>query len=431
VSLIARLMGGEYRQGAFARWASTLPERPAGASPQAMVDGSISMQEWADWFSSQRRGGEVSTPRAAMSIGAVYACVSLIAGAIASMPLKFYVRRDSGEREAYTPDTWWLFNEAWMPCWAAATAWEFTTQSLLLRGDWFARIHRQSPLSPRIIGIEPWHPDRVDVERRDERLRYALYPQDGLQPAGAKPLVLDQDDVLHVAGPGFDGRRGMSQIATVLRNTGAISLAADEHSAAFFRNSARPDYALATDRSLDAEQVERLRAQVAENHRGAGNAYRPMVLVNGLKVAPITMNAEDAQLIETRGFQVEDIARIFGVPPHMIGHSEKTTSWGSGVEQMGLGFVKYTLQRHLVKIEQEINRKVFRTARNFCEFMTAGLERGDIKTRSEAYRIAVGRAGEPGWLTVNEVRRAENLPPIDGGDQLSTAAAAAPSEAAE
>lgn len=110
----------------------------------------------------------------------------------------------------------------------------------------------------------------------------------------------------------------------------------------------------------------------------------------------------------------------------MIGQTDKTTSWGNGVEQMGIGFVKYTLQRHLVKIEQEFNRKLFRTARNFVEFNAATLERGDFKTRNDGYRVGLGRAGEPGWLTVNEVRRMENLPPVDGGDTLNTGATNAP-----
>jgi HK97 family phage portal protein len=142
------------------------------------------------------------------------------------------------------------------------------------------------------------------------------------------------------------------------------------------------------------------------------------VLGGGLKVQPITINAHDAQLLETRKFQVEDICRIFGVPPHMVGHTEKTTSWGSGVEAMGIGFVKYTLQRHLVAFEQEINRKVFLNAARFSEFATVGLERGDTKTRYDAYRTALGRAGEKAWMTVNEVRKAENMSPVDGGDEL-------------
>ena len=107
----------------------------------------------------------------------------------------------------------------------------------------------------------------------------------------------------------------------------------------------------------------------------------------------------------------------------MVAITDKTTSWGTGIEQQSIGFVKYTLQRHLVKFEQEINRKCFRTVRNFAEFNTAGLERGDYKSRNEGYRIALGRAGEPGWMTVNEVRKLENMPPIAGGDDLAGAVA--------
>ena len=128
----------------------------------------------------------------------------------------------------------------------------------------------------------------------------------------------------------------------------------------------------------------------------------------------------DAQLIASRSFQVEEICRVFGVPPHMVGHTQNTTSWGSGVEQMSIGFVKYTMQRHLRAFEQEINYKLFKTARNFVEFLTAGLERGDLKSRNEAYRIGLGRAGEPGWMTVNEVRALENMPPIEGGDKIAS-----------
>lgn len=428
MSLIDRLLGREPR--AFDRYLATLADEPARA-PQAMTNGSLSMQELSDWIIGQRTNNEVTSVRSALTISAVYACVSLIAGAVASMPLKFYQRNsETGERKSYTPDYWWMFNESWMPCWPAATAWEFALTSKLLRGDFFARIHRASPFSPKIVGFEPWHPDCVQVERRDDRLRYTFAPQTNLQPHGAKPIVLDQDDVLHVAGPGFDGLRGMSQISTVLHNTGAISLAADEYSASFFRNSARPDYALSTDKTLSVEQLQAMRDQIAERHQGAQRAFRPMVLLGGLKVEPITMTTSDAQLIETRGFQVEDIARIFGVPPFMVGHAEKTTSWGSGVEQMGLSFVKYTLQRHLVAIEQEINRKVFRTAGNFCEFLTDGLERGDVKTRNEAYRVAIGRAGEPGWMTINEVRKRENLPPVPEGEKLHDPAATANTAAA-
>ena len=207
-------------------------------------------------------------------------------------------------------------------------------------------------------------------------------------------------------------------------------MSADDYANAFFQNGSRPDYALQTEKNLDAGQIDNLRNQIADRHGGATKAFKPMVLSGGLKVAPITMTAADSQLIEQRRFQVEDIARILGVPPFMIGHTANTSSWGTGVESMGIGFVKYTLQRHLVKIEQELNRKLLGdTPEYFCEFLTAGLERGDTKGRFDAYRVGLGRAGEPGFLTVNEVRRRENLPPIEGGDVLFKGNGDAPTSA--
>jgi len=390
--------------------------------PQA-VDGSMSMAEFSDWVSGLDSRSTLNE-RSAMCVSSVYACVSLIGGALASLPLKFY-RETAGGREEFKPDEWWLFNEQPFPCWAAAPAWEYSAWALLLQGDAFWRIHRASDRSPKIVGFEPLHPRTVEVLRVRDRLAYRVTAQPSQQSNGPT-VVLDQDDVLHVPGPGFDGLRGLSQIRYALSTPGMIAMSADDYANAFFQNGSRPDYALQTEKNLDAGQIDNLRNQIADRHGGATKAFKPMVLSGGLKVAPITMTAADSQLIEQRRFQVEDIARIFGVPPFMIGHTEKTTSWGSGVEQMSIGFVKYTLQRHLVKFEQEINRKVFRYAGRFCEFATAGLERGDTKTRNEAYRIALGRAGEPAWMTVNEVRRRENLPPVDGGDELATNAAAAP-----
>lgn len=371
----------------------------------------MSLSDFNDWIKTTDgyRSGSVSE-RSAMQISTVYACVNLIGGAISSMPLTFYRRTAENEREAYKPDEWWMLNEQPCTAWGAATAWEFATQALLLRGDSFWRIQRASERSAKIVGFEPLHPTTVQVRRVADRNVYDVSPQLAEQ-GGGKIVTLDQDDVLHVPGPGYDGLRGMSQISGALKLSGGIALQADQYTHAFFANSARPDFVMEAPGVLNADQIKVIQSQIAERHGGATNGWRPMVLQGGLTIKPITITAQDAQLMETRKFGVEEICREMGVPPFMVGHNEKTTSWGSGVEQMSIGFVKYTLQRHLVKFEQEINRKVFRTARNFCEFNTAGLERGDIKTRFEAYRIAAGRAGEMPWMGIDEIRRLENLPP--------------------
>jgi HK97 family phage portal protein len=391
----------------------------AGSAPvvQPMAT-SMSISDFNDYLRGIREQSTgIVSERSAMCISSVYACVSLIAGAVTSLPLKFYRDSEKG-REEYKPDEWWMLNEQAYPCWAASAAWEYAMWSRLLQGDSFWRIHRASRLSPKIVGFEPLHPRTVEVARYGDRLIYRVSAQPS-QTGAEAPVTLDQDDMLHVPGPGFDGLRSLSQISSSLAAPGSIALAADQYAVSFFKNGSRPDYVLKTAGNMTPDQMESMRAQLAERYGGPTRAFRPMVLAGGLEVQPITMTAADSQLIEQRRFQVEDIARIFGVPPHMIGHTQSTTSWGSGVEQMSIGFVKYTLQRHLVAIEQEINRKVFRTAGRFCEFDTAGLERGDIKTRNEAYRIALGRAGEKGWMTVNDIRARENLPPVDGGNDLS------------
>jgi HK97 family phage portal protein len=200
--------------------------------------------------------------------------------------------------------------------------------------------------------------------------------------------------------------------------TGAVSLATQEYAARFFANSARPDVVLQTEQKLGPDVVDKLREQWAERHQGPVNAHKPAVLTNGLKVKTLSLPIEDLQLLEIRQFQIEEIARIYGIPPFMIGHNEKTTSWGSGVESMGTGFVRYTLRQHLNKFQNELNRKLFRTAAKLAEFDTWDLERADLSTMMTAFRTALGRAGEKPILSVNEVRGFLRLNKTAGGDSM-------------
>lgn len=394
-----------------------------GYTPSPDIRKGTELFEWLAGGSAS--AGIAVTEQSAMRVSAVYACVNLIGGAIASLPLPIYQRTANG-RERAQHGYWWLLNEQPNERMSAAVFWEYMNASILLLGDAFAEIERPTEKSPVASALTPHHKSRVRVIKAEGRLWYQVTDDDG------NKRLLNQDDMLHIPGPGFDGLNGMSQIRHALRNPAGIALAADEYSASFFGNGARPDFALEVPGVVDAEQQAMIRNNWIDRYSGVKNAHLPALLVGGMKVHELTMNAEDAQLIETRRFQVEDIARIFGVPPHMVGHTSANSSWGTGIEQQSIGFVKYTLQRHLVKIEQELNRKLWLDSeRYFVEFNTAGLERGDYKTRNEGYRIALGRAGEPGWMTVNEVRRIENMPPVDGGDEISKGTAnEAPTEAA-
>jgi len=363
---------------------------------------------WNDLFGNNTMAGLPAPSReTAMMSTAIHACVSLVAGAIMAMPVNIYrVNPKDGERDrVFDDDLHWILNEEMSPRWASSTGWEYLMSSLLFEGDGIAIIKRDRAGRP--IGLEPVHPWRVlvGVYGDGSRLIYRIEPEFFLGAPVGGVQILDQDDVLHIPGFGFNGFRGMSPLRYSLRQAGAIGLAQQEYAARFFANSARPDYALTTDAQLQPPKVAELQALIDERHRTPENAHRPMLLHSGLKLSALSISASDMQLLEQRKFSVEEIARAYGVPPFMIGHTEKTTSFGSGVESMGKGFVRYSLRQHIHKAEVEINRKLFKTATRVAEFDTSDLERADTQTLMQALRIGVGRAGETRMMSPNEARR--------------------------
>lgn len=378
---------------------------------------------WGDFFTTVP-GLPVVSEKSLLSISAAFACVNLIAGAISAIPLRLYRQSPDNEREELaTDDLWWILNEQFIPRWSAANAWEYLVQSLLFHGDAFAVIIRQGA---RVVGLEPIHPTNVTVMVTPDRMRlvYVISRENG----GVE--VFDQDDMIHVAGFGFDGFRGVSPIKHMLSVSGSVALATQEYSARFFANSARPDIIISTDQIINQETADRVSNQWLSKYGGLSNSHKPAVMGHGFKAVPLTMTSEDAELLATRQFQIEEIARAFGVPPHLIGHTDKATSFGAGIESMGVGFVRFALRQHLHKFETEINRKLFRRAGKFTEFDTFELERADMKTLFESFRVAVGRAGEPGFMTTDEVRTRLNLKRTPSGDTLTTGAQDAPQQTA-
>ena len=191
---------------------------------------------------------------------------------------------------------------------------------------------------------------------------------------------------------------------------------ADGAASTVFENGARPSGVLSTDKPLTGDQRQLAEKLLQEKYIGAMNSGRPMLLDNGLTWQQLTLSPEDAQMLDSRRFSVEEICRIFGIPPHMIGHTENSTSWGSGLEQQTLGFVKFSLRRRLKRIEQAAEKQLL-TARDRAlgvtiEFNLEGLLRGDTASRAAFYQSGL----QNGWRTINEVRALENLPPVEGGD---------------
>lgn len=404
---------------------------PTVASPKAFttVDSSQVRRGDSVWETFTGAASGSPSESSALAVTAVYACTTLIAGAIASLPMHIYRRAADGDLTRDTQaDLWWVLNEEFCPRWSAAAGWSFLTASKLLHGDGFAEILRSRNGSVR--GLVPIHPSRVEVIASPDgsRLVYKVQPDPTItmpEPDALRIRIIDQDDMLHVPGFGFNGLRGLSALRNSLRSSGRLAISAQDFSKSFLENMARPDFALKTDGTLTDAQYNEMKERLDE-HLGPMRSGRPMILEGGLSIQTLTMPLEEMQLLETRKFQVEEIARAFNVPPFMIGHTEKTSSWGTGVEAMGAGFVRYTLRDHLNAFQNEINRKFYRTARMVAEFDTTELERGDTKAMFEAARIGLGRAGEPALLTVKEARHMLRFPKQMDGTVPNLTPAAAP-----
>lgn len=371
--------------------------------------------------------GAVVNDQTAMRVSAVYACVSLIAGSIAQLPLPIF-ERVNGSRQQVDHDFWWILNEQFCPTWVAAAAWEFLIAQMMLRGDGIAYIARnRAGVMTQVI---PWPRGRVDIReqeragpREPRRLQYTFHDDKGY-------FTVDQDDVIHIPGFGFNGLSSMSVIQWGARNGIGIAIQGDEHAGKFFSEGGKPEVAIKAPAAMSPDMQEDFRAAWIAKYGGIqGNRRIPLILTEGLDVKELTMSAVDQQLLESRQWQVIDIARAFGVPPHMIGEMTKSSSWGSGIEQMGIGFVMYTLGPHLKRIKGELNRKLFRTARYFTEHNVDGLMAGDSKAQAEYFSKALGGPGAQGWMGVDEVRRTKNLPPLGGEFARPARAGAAAADA--
>ncbi|WP_223119797.1 phage portal protein [Salinicola corii] len=409
--LLNRLTGG--RSVAATREEPTVTPDPglqnaADGAPTVSSSDSPGMMELFQLNPSA--AGPVVNANTAMRVTAVYSCVRLLAGAVATMPVHIYERTATG-RTRVDHDAWWHLNQQASELFTASAMWEHGIAEMLLRGDGLAWLQRNR--RGELTGIEPLPRTQTIIEKKNGRLRYHASLDEGY-------VGLDQDDVLHIPNIGFDGISSPSVIGLAAKQGIGLAMAAEEYGARFFSNGARPDHVITMDGSPTQDQVDRIRDNWLKRHTGVANAHLPGMLVGGAKLQQVTMSAEDAQIMQVRQFQVVDIARAFGVPTWMIGAMDKTTSWGSGLEQMGLGFIIYTLQQHLNRAAQEINRKILRDRRLFAEFNVNALLRGDAKTRSDYYKSALGGTQNPGFMTPNEVRAKENLPPIEGGDTLYT-----------
>lgn len=376
------------------------------------------------WLPSSASGKTVSPESAARAIP-VQACVALIAGGIVAMPMRVLRREivDGTFLQASADDHeyWWLFNESPNDDYSAAQFWERAVRSMLLYGAGYARIIRKgrSNIASEIVDVPP---TAVTVIRDWDEGRRRLVTKGYAVDDGYRRLGVAPEDMLHFRGEQTPGENPRSSILEAAREAIGLTLAIEDYCGRIFSNGGMPKTVLSfpTGAKMTDAQVDALRKAWVERYGGTLNAALPLVLQQGGKAEKLSFTAEEAQMLEARKFQVIDIARAFRVPPFMIGETEKTSAWGTGIEQMSQGFIRYTLSRHMTAIEQEVTRKLFKTTRYFVDFDEEALTRGDMKSLGDWFRQAVGGSQGPGFLTVNEVRARINRSPVTGGDELYT-----------
>lgn len=358
--------------------------------------------------------GKAVTERSAMQMTAVYSCVRILAEAVAGLPLHLYrYKEDGGKEKALDHPLYLLLHDEPNPEMGSFVFRETLMTHLLLWGNAYAQIIRNG--KGEVIALYPLMPNRMVVDRDIHGQLYYQYTRSTEEAPTMKGVTvnLPPSDVLHIPGLGFDGLVGYSPIA-MAKNAIGMAIACEEYGAKFFANGAAPGGVLEHPGTI--KDPQRVRESWQSTFGGSGNSNKIAVLEEGMKYTPIGISPEQAQFLETRKFQINEIARIFRVPPHMVGDLEKSSF--SNIEQQSLEFVKYTLEPWLVRWEQSIQRTLFspeEKKRYFAKFNVEGLLRGDYASRMSGYATA----RQNGWMSANDIRELENLdriPTEDGGD---------------
>lgn len=351
--------------------------------------------------------GKSVTERTAMQTTAVYACVRIISETVASLPLHVYAYTENGKERLCTHPLYRLLHDIPNPEMNSFVMREVIMSHLLLWGNSYSQIIRNG--KGEVTALYPLMPEKMKIDRGEDGMLYYTYTSD---KQGS--FIFRKDEILHIVGLGFDALIGYSPIA-MAKNAIGLSIAAEEYGSSFFSNSGTPSGVLEHPGVL--KEPKKVRDAWNEAYGGSGNAHKVAVLEEGMKFNPISINPHEAQFLETRKFQVNEICRIFRVPPHMIADLEKSSF--NNIEQQSLDFVTNTIRPWLVRIEQSIFQQLLteeEQQKYFVKFNVDGLLRGDFKSRMSGY--AVGR--QNGWYSANDIRELEDMnkiPAEEGGDR--------------
>ena len=392
------------------------PKRLAKAALSFLgLDGQISLEPSLS-FANKTASGKSVTVNSALQLSAVWACVRFVSETASTLPLKLYEEKADGSRELAKNHP--LYNVLCKtPNYEMTQSrfMQFVVASILLWGNAYVE---KKYIGKRIISLEPLLPQHVTVSRNKAtgQLEYR-YTKDGVE------RKIDEKDIMHIRGFGIVGVMGVFTISKG-RETFGTAMAAEQSAGKFFENGLQTSGFLSTADKLNDVQRSRLMGHISR-FMGSRNAGRVMVLEHGMTYQGITMNPEAAQMLQTRAFEVEEICRWFRVLPIMIGHFDKQSSWASSAEAQDVQILKYTFRPLLVNIEQEISRCLIGRMESdviYPQFNVEGLLRADSVTRSNYYNSSLNN----GWMSRNEVRAKENLPPIEGGDTYTVQSALMP-----
>lgn len=340
-----------------------------------------------------------------MQSAAVYACVRVIAETVASLPLHLYRYVDEGKKRDTRHPLYFLLHDAPNPEMTSFIFRETMMTHLLLWGNSYSQILRNG--HGEITGLYPLLPDKMQVSRNEEDELIYLYQ------SGMKNIAFHKEEILHIPGLGFDGLVGYSPI-TMARNAIGMAMATEEFGASFFANGAAPGGILEHPGTL--KDPSKVRESWNQLFQGSGNANKVAVLEEGMTYKQIGIPPNEAQFLETRKYQTEEICRIYRVPPHLVADLDKATF--SNIEHQSISFVVHTIRPWLVRLEQAMNKTLLYPSERqdyFVEFNVDGLLRGDYESRMRGYATA----RQNGWMSANDIRRLENMNLIskeEGGD---------------
>lgn len=351
--------------------------------------------------------GERVTEGRVLSLSAAWACVNLVAGVTGTLPFHVW-RKDPRTGVPEIAEGHWLellFDSPNLDQ-TSVDMLEYLAVALELRGNGYYEKRRND--AGRVIALDPMPIDTECRRAENGRLQYRFPGERG------EPRVLDQDQVWHVRGFGGSPLGGLSTIAFGTQGFG-LALALERSAGSTFKNGIRPSGILKFKDWLKPDKREAAHAKLIENHSQASNSGKPLVLEGGVEWQQISFSPTDSQMLESRSFGVEDICRWFLVPPVLVGHTAKVSAWGTGIQEITLGFVKYGLRRRLKRIEKSADKQLLSPAERaqgyFCRFDLEGLLRGSPKERAEFYE----KMGRNGFFSIDYVRGLENLPPLPGG----------------